>query len=195
MKNNISKFLVYIFCVLVIALSVFKFLNLFNVETSDLIATLNLFLVIILYDNDSREARFSKKAEYDLYWFKDVILQPNIGEINKTFNGLRESVLKLYKSFDSSDSKQLENVCDDIGSITENFRDNFIYLFQILNKEYYDDFSDYLDKLNDDITEKISEFPVGNQKKYTDKLIKYISDKQIEFQKKIYNIGCSILEK
>lgn len=129
------------------------------------------------------------KNDRKIQWFKDLVIQPKLDEVNKFYDGI--STLKTeIKSNDLSEEEKIA-VITKVKKEASDFRKNFLSVIQNLTPDLYKSIQGNIDKLTDDLTTAISnnELKLCNEKTYEREIAQKIQDSHSFVLKQIFEFN------
>lgn len=159
-----------------------------------IIATVNLFLAayVIFYQikkdkkTENETARLNEQ-NIKLQWFKELIVQPNMINIEEFYSNLH-SIKRRINSNDLS-TEQKEDINAFIKAELSKIRKSFIDVLKFTDKTFADQLMDNLDKLIDGITNSIfnDELKLNNPNVYEKEIGTKISYSKSYLISQLYN--------
>jgi hypothetical protein len=127
-----------------------------------IIASLTLCLAYYIFVYQRKKDKTDRKIQ----WFKELIIQPRLNEVNIFFDEISKLKLEI-KSNDLTDSDK-DILIKKIKSLASSFRKNFLIVIQNLTPTLFSNLQKSIDKLTDDLTQAISndELKLCNENTY-----------------------------
>lgn len=190
-RERSLKAVLILLSVLILGLGILRiFWNETAIEISDLLAILNLILVVILYCKDAEASKRNAIDNYRLYWLKDVVLDQHLSEINKGFDDCVYSVSDLKnKNPQKRTEERISECINQIQKAIEPLNYTIGALLHILDSKYKCKIENYIDDFIDNVSEKLASTPIVSTDKYIDSVIEMIKDDRTRFLKILYDIG------
>lgn len=137
-----------------------------------IIAFLTLFLAFYVFVYQKRKDKKDKKIQ----WFKDLIIQPKLDEVNNFYDGI--STLKSEIKSNELSEEEKGKIIADIKKKASDFRKNVLVIIQNLTPDLFKSIQENIDKLIDDLTQAISndELKLCNEKTYEREIAQKIQD-------------------
>lgn len=139
---------------------------LFNLTASEFTGFASIILGIInigvvLYIFNSNRKKLNQDREHDekrnknSFWYREVVLQPNIDFINQFFNDLKDIMQKLSDSND--DDYYLEQFIK-FKELSSKLNDQFIELLKVIDEDLSGNIYLYVEELEDEFVEISMQF-------------------------------------
>lgn len=158
--------------------------NLDNLEkfANIIIASLTLVLAYYIFVYQRKKDKTDRKIQ----WFKELIIQPRLNEVNIFFDEI--SKLKSEIKSNDLDETEKDKLIAEIKKLASNFRKNFLIIIQNITPTLFASLQENIDKLTDDLTQAISndELKLCNEKTYEREIAIKIQDTHSLVLKKIF---------